>query len=152
MSLAVPSGNGIFSCLFFLQFFIFSFSYKDSHQKSTCRRPGRRLQGPPFFILVQGFSIKVFMPEIMIVLWFSSVPFSYMDSFLKVLISDTLKTSSKLIQLRMCILVRGFFIKVPRKTIMNLLPGAPGPDPCNLPSVFHQQNKEFAPGSSGAGC
>ena len=38
------------------------------------------------------------------------------------------------------------------KTIMNLLPEAPGPDPYNLPSIFYQQNKEFAPGSSGAGC
>ena len=61
LSLAVPSGNGFFSCFLFLLFFIFSFSYKDSHQKSTCRRPGRRLQGPPFLILVQGLPSKVEM-------------------------------------------------------------------------------------------
>ena len=45
---------------YFFAVFIFSFPYTYSHQKSTCRRPDRRLHGPPFLILVQRFSIKVF--------------------------------------------------------------------------------------------
>ena len=62
-------------------------------------------------ILVQGFSIKVSMPEIMTVLWFSSVPFSCKDSLQKC-------PHRKNNVFKMCILVQGFSIKAFMSEIM----------------------------------
>ena len=69
--------------------FRYSFSCKDSLQKC----PHRKNNVFKMCILVQGFSIKAFMSEIMPVLHVSIFCLSYKDSLQKVLTSDMLKIS-----------------------------------------------------------
>ena len=117
------------------------------------------------------------MPKIAIFLLFSNFPFSYKDSNQKVLMSDMLTTTSELIPTanvysRNRILYKSThagnrdMFAVPgspgvgcgqfpinilfKKTIRNLLPGAPGPDRA-ISSFSINNQKEFAPGSPGAG-